>query len=547
MKRLLLTIAGQCIPFFFLLFLFIQPAVGAEGKPEVAKPPAGLSTEEALRLGEAMYRKGVLPSGEPMTGFVQGDIEVKGQMLTCANCHMRSGLGSFEGQVNTLPTNGDKLYIPLRTGYDLPGTSMGRRPLDFPRPAYTDEALATALGQGIDPTGRVLLETMPRYVLNDREMEIMIFYLKNLSSTYSPGATQEELRLATVVSEGVKPEDRKSMLEPMMSFVKRYPRKVTLDVWELKGPRETWQEQLAHYYQQQPVFLLLGGMVTGSWSPIHEFCEKNRIPSIFPITDLPVISENDWYTLYFSKGYYQEGEAAAKYLGRGLEPPLDKPIVQVFRENDEGKALSQGFTDSWQKLGTTPLINKTIAANETIGVDFWKNLSAAHRDAVLLLWLGSEDLAGVESLSELQEKPFMVIVSSTMYGKPLSSLPDKIRGFTYITYPYGLPEEREMVLASVDRFYRSRNIHPANKAISMKVYSYFHLFSQAFNGMKNNRYRDFFLDLLDMLEDQVGYSVMYPRLSFGPGQRYASKGCYIVTLTEGPEPKLIKKTDWIIF
>ena len=127
MKNLRNAITRQCLPLFFLLLLCTQQAVGAEGGPEIVKAPAGLSHEEALRLGEAMYRKGLLPSGEPMTGFVQGDIEVKGPILTCANCHMRSGLGSYEGGVTTLPTNGEKLFSPLTNGYDLPSTSMGYR------------------------------------------------------------------------------------------------------------------------------------------------------------------------------------------------------------------------------------------------------------------------------------------------------------------------------------------------------------------------------------------------------------------------------------
>jgi hypothetical protein len=84
-------------------------------------------------------------------------------------------------------------------------------------------------------------------------------------------------------------------------------------------------------------------------------------------------------------------------------------------------------------------------------------------------------------------------------------------------------------------------------AITEKVYSQISLFSLAFGGLKTNRYRDYFLDLIDMTEDQIGYGVRYPRLSFGPGQRYTSKGCYIVTLGEGPEPKLIKQSDWVIF
>jgi hypothetical protein len=266
-----------------------------------------------------------------------------------------------------------------------------------------------------------------------------------------------------------------------------------------------------------------------------------------PITDLPVISGGDWYTLYFSKGYYQEGDAAAKYLARGLELPAERQIVQVSREHDEGQALSQGFATTWEKLGNSPLTKVAISANETTDGDFWKRLTALHPEAVLLLWLGPEDLTAIGSLGELPGKPAMVFVSSTMLGEALSSIPEKVRDFTFITYPYQLPEERAYILSVVDQIYRPRKINPKNKTISAKTFTLTRLLSQAFQGMKNDRYRDYLLDQFDMFEDQIGTAVMYPRLSFGPGQRYASKGCYIVTLTKDQPPKLLKKSEWVIY
>jgi hypothetical protein len=61
-----------------------------------------------------------------------------------------------------------------------------------------------------------------------------------------------------------------------------------------------------------------------------------------------------------------------------------------------------------------------------------------------------------------------------------------------------------------------------------------------------NLYRDRLLELFDMMGDQYYNIALYPRFSFGQGQRYASKGCYIVQLTEMPEPALVKRSDWVI-
>jgi len=532
---------------------------------------AGVPAAEALRLGEIMYHKGLLPSGKPIPALVQGGIEMDGAMTSCANCHLPSGLGSLEGGVFSPPTNGIRLYAPRRGQVDIPGATM-KRSMFFGsgRPAYTDESLAKALIIGVDPAGRTLSEVMPRYELDDRDKDILVYYLKNLSSVYSPGLTPDTIGFATIITDEVSSADRDAFLQPLNAFIRddwngrvklvseqwnaawsRPPdspkafRKIEFDVWTLKGSPDSWGKQLEEYYQQKPVFAVLGGITTGKWTQMHEFCEKNKIPCILPITDLPVISESDRYTFYISKGVYQEGEAAAKYLSRVFSLPADNRIVQVFREDDRGKALARGFNDTWEKLGTTTVINRAIPSGEKIDEDFWKKLTTAYPKAVLLIWLGPADLTGIGSLAESGNKP--LFFSSTLLAGEYAKLPDSIRDLTFIMYPNRLDENVEYSRTVLNNWLRFKKLPLTNTKIASQVFLLKNVFSEALNNTAGEFYREYFLDILDEGRDQTQTSITYPSLSFGPGQRYASKGCYVISITKGDKPKVVKQSEWVIY
>lgn len=565
-----LTYRAAIKALFLLLSLFC-PAVQAAADDRAAV--AGLPAEEALRLGEKMYRKGILPSGKPVTAIVQGDLELTGEMSTCASCHLRSGLGALEGGILSPPTNGASLYSPLKSLNDIPGSIMKRSMFKGPRPAYTDESLANMLQNGIGPTGAQLSETMPRYLLSEDEMKIMIFYLKNLSSHLSPGVTDDEIRFATIVTADISRGDRDALLLPLQAFIRdewnaRIPgsqyqqkttpaagtqpnaktyRKLALDVWELKGSADTWNSQLEALYRQKPVFAVLGGVAPGKWDPVHDFCEKNRVPCILPDTNLPVVAEDDWYTLYFSKGFHQEGESAAKYLSRVFALPPGKKVIQLYRDSDEGSALARGFAETWAKLGDAPLVSRPVAGAENIGADFWKKLTASHPDAVLLVWFAPADLAAVDTLAKDGNKPSTIFFSATQLGGEFRILPDAIREATLLTFPTRLPGEDGYAASIATGWLKYKKIPLTNMAVSSKSYVMTRLLSRILTDMGGSLYRDYFLDIFDDGKDETSTSVLHPKLSFGPGQRYASKGCYVVSLTKGDNPKVVRQSDWVIY
>jgi hypothetical protein len=439
------------------------------------------------------------------------------------------------------------------------------------RPAYTRETLAAALRFGADPAGQHFNDVMPRYPLSDSDMSILIAYLESLSAEPSPGAGNFEFRFATVITDDVSREERQALLVPLQKFIdqknqqlKMYYdflkfgytptadmkyafRKASLDVWELKGAPETWHKQLASYYAAKPVFALLGGLSNGDWRPIHDFCEAERLPALFPITDFPVISGDNWYTLYFNKGYAQEGEAVASYLNRLDTLPAQPVILQIVQDSLTGKALAAGFDKGWSEREHPAVMSLTLSVAQLRDQAGMATILTRYKPDILLLWSDPGMLPELPKLVAGLPASARLFVSSGYLGSKTSEITDEIRDRVYITFPYRLTpfvgtktggfDARVPILTTAkdfgDRRIASRSATMLQQAIL-----------QGLNRLYDNLYRDHLLDIMSMQMDLTVRD--YERFSFGPGQRFASKGCYIIQLGPGTDPALIPKSEWVI-
>ncbi|MBC7962606.1 MAG: ABC transporter substrate-binding protein [Steroidobacteraceae bacterium] len=539
-------------------------------------PPADLSKAEIIRLGERMYRNGILPSGKVMDTGSRAEVEVDSTAFSCSSCHLRAGLGSVEGVVVTPPTTGAKLFKPAgrspspddisnRAGRSVYSKAVAQRP------AYDRESLANALRNGIDPAGRAFNDVMPRYPLSDRDMSILISYLETLSSEPSPGTGSTEIAFATIISDDVSQEDRQALLLPLQNFIaqknqqmKMYGdfkkfgysptidmkyafRQASLDVWELKGPPETWQKQLSAYYSNKPVFAVLGGISNSDWRPVHDFCEAQHLPCLFPITDFPVISETGWYTYYFNKGYAQEGEAVARYLNQMKSLSAETPILQIVQDSPVGRALAAGFQSSWSELERPAVITLTLTASQLQDQAALGKLLKKHKPGVLLLWTDAGLLPNLPSLIARLAAPEVVFVSSGYMGKRTAAIAETVRDRVYITYPYRLTpyvgskdggyDAKVPFLASAkdlgDRKITSRSTTILKQSTL-----------RALNLLYDNLQRDHLLDIMSMQMDLIVRD--YERLNFGIGQRYVSKGCYIIQVGSGADPALLPRSEWVM-
>jgi hypothetical protein len=546
---------------------------------ESVKPD--LSSEEKHRLGKRLYRQGILPSGGPLKADVKGDPAAPGTSFSCVVCHLRSGIGSYQEGVYTPPISGDKLFKPVHWLYKGVEQNSQYSPTPLRRPAYSEESLTAVLRKGIDPAGRTVSDAMPRYLLTDEDMAILIFYLNSLSSKFSPGVSDKNMNFATIITDDVTSTDRDALLVPLEQYIKNKndqanfykkpfnrsrkmaenmfeskelsTRSLTLSRWALKGPPETWRSQLDEYYRTEPVFAFLGGITNSDWKPIHQFCEDKQIPCLLPNTDFPVISESNGYTLYPSKGYYQEGEAAARYLAGRADVGEGGQVLQIVRDSLEGRALSAGFDDTWHVVGNRTPVTVRLTPGEKVTRKVLRQLLDREKPAAMMLWDGPESLTALEMTADGDKRPAVVMVSSRYLGKSLLTLPEQARDFAYITYPFMLAQkvtiagmgsitvsDEDKVSAGLAKTVAQVTAHKIRNLAN----SLTQILTMALMEMKGNYYRDNFLDVINLLPDQL--SPEFGKLSFSPENQYASNGCYIVQLTKGPNPDLVKKSAWVI-
>ena len=512
---------------FLLIAAIVLASCGGEPNTDSMDKPV-------MSPGERMYRNGILTTGEPMTALVAGDVPIVGTAFSCESCHGRSGMGAAEG---------DFIVPPVAAQFLFTESPQPKRP------AYDNESLALLLREGVTPSGRVLSpELMPRYELTDTDVQVLVAYLETLSPNDSPGVDDTTIRFATIVTDDVDADTRQAVVSVVQRFAEdvnrqtrneaeRWDRGYTpesklptvfrewvIDEWLLSGAPSTWPAQLERYYKDAPVFAVVGGVGANTWAPVSEFCERNKLPCLYPSTDLPYRDDEDFYTVYYSGGLLLEAELIAAHL----EDSPAAAVVQVYCD----PRLVPATTALHRRLAEKDVLIETRAVN---CVD---PLPAFDTDAAVVLWL---ERAQLEAQADSMPRG-RVYVSSTLLDRDPGAV--AASGELYAVHPYRLPGATDPAFKRFEIWARTRNVELTAPHQQAEAYFATLVIKSAVKHMGRFRIREFALDMMDHGESMSVYVPFYPRPSFGPGQRFINKGGYILPIVDGtPVPA---EATWII-
>jgi len=542
---------------------FALAALAAQFGSAAGERPA----DAAATVGQAIYLRGTLGSGAPLPASRKaGGLITRGADAACVNCHQRSGFGATEGRNRIPPITGRYLFHPRARNMnerDLPyveGVRANREP-------YTEATLARAIREGVDSEGRPFSYLMPRFALGDGDMAALIAYLKTLDAQRLPGVTDTLLHFATVVTPDADPVKRGGMLDVMDHyFAEKNARQMVpsprlqasgrtmysesmymvhrqwqLHVWELNGPASSWKAQLSQHLAKEPVLAVVSGLAGSNWAPVHEFCEEQALPCLFPNVEVPVDAADDFYTLYFSKGVLLEAELIASKIvqpGHG-EPP--GTVHQIFRAADSGEPAARALAAALKQHGIT--VRNHVVARDGPGASLSEALHQAANAQALVLWLRPADVA---ALGEAPSGATAVYLSGLMGGLDGAPLPAGWRGRTEVAYPFDLPEKRRVRVDYPLGWFSIRRIPIVAEQVQADTYLACGLLSEVLSHMVDNFTRAYLIEQLQsMIEHRVitGY---YPRLTLAAHQHFASKGGYLTHFADAGGRRVVADSDWLV-
>jgi hypothetical protein len=215
-------------------------------------------------------------------------------------------------------------------------------------------------------------------------------------------------------------------------------------------------------------------------------------------------------------------------------------VIQVFRTDDIGVAAAAALKAS--VVGSVQIRQHVLESGAPASA-LVRGLQQARPGDTLVLWLRPRDL---QALPESPPPNTAIFISGLMGGLEHAPLPPAWRGIARMSYPFELPTLRGVNMDYARGWFAFHHIPAVAERVQSDTYLACGVLTEAVGHMLDNLVPDY---LVELLETQLSHRLVngyYPRLGIAPGQRFASKGGYLVRFEGAGGTRLVADGDWIV-
>jgi ABC-type branched-subunit amino acid transport system substrate-binding protein len=529
-----------CLALAFATLL--APMVGAPQSPGAEPAAAGL--DPAARRGKRSYLEGV-GAGEIVALVGDQGFEVPASSLPCGSCHGADGRGRPEGGVS--PT--DLTWEALTRPYGVTHPS-GRH-----HPPYTEELLARAVTDGLDPAGTALNTAMPRYRMTPADLADLVAYLRRLGADRDPGVADDRLVLGALLPPaGERPAVAAAIREALGTVTRRvndrggvYGRRLELAFFELPADPAARTEAVAGFLDRRGVFALAPSYLGGSRELVALAGERG-LPVVAPVGIEPRESfPLDRTVFYLVSGVAGPARAAAVAAAERAahDPESDGRWAVVHADAGELAEAAEaamevagsgaGRDDARSAVATDRAREGEATGRPKPAAVETLTYPAGRLDAGrAALGLRDRGVSRVVFLGSAADAAALVRAGSALGWRPEMLLPGELAG----------PELFELPPADLGRVTVALAAPPSAggvKGPAVTVLAGAELLVEGLELAGRRLSRESFVAALEGLYDHA--TGLVPRLTYGPNRRIGARGAWLGRLD--PAGGLVEAEGWI--
>jgi hypothetical protein len=125
-------------------------------------------------------------------------------------------------------------------------------------------------------------------------------------------------------------------------------------------------------------------------------------------------------------------------------------------------------------------------------------------------------------------------------------LPDAWLARARMLHPFELPPGRALQMARIKAWLRARGIPLTDERAQANAFFAASVAGDAIYHLGRNFSRDYLIERIEHMTSSSLFTSVYPHLSLGPGQRYASRGGYVLGFAPGGQSDPAPFGGWLV-